>query len=51
VSLAGFAWNLAWVTAGNAVGGAIFVAGAYYISTYGPPRPAAAAAPARAESK
>ena len=25
VSLAGFAWNLAWVSAGNAVGGAIFV--------------------------
>jgi nitrite transporter len=51
VSLAGFAWNLAWVTAGNAVGGAVFVAGAYYVSTYGLPRPAPAAAPARVESK
>jgi nitrite transporter NirC len=51
VSLAGFAWNLAWVTVGNAVGGAIFVAGAYYVSTYGLPRPAPAAQPVRAESK
>jgi len=51
VSLAGFAWNLAWVTAGNAVGGAVFVAGAYYVSTYGLPRTAAAGAAARAESK
>jgi len=51
VSVAGFAWNMAWVTAGNAVGGAIFVAGAYYVSTYGVPRPAAAATPARAQSK
>ena len=37
VSLAGFFWNLGWVTLGNAVGGAIFVAGAYYVATYGPP--------------
>ena len=51
VSLAGFAWNLAWVSAGNAVGGAIFVAGAYYVSTYGLPRPAGEPQPARAESK
>jgi nitrite transporter NirC len=51
VSLAGFAWNLAWVTAGNAVGGAVFVAGAYFVSTYALPRPAAAVTPARAESK
>ena len=51
VSIAGFVWNLAWVTAGNAVGGAVFVAGAYYVSTYGLPRPAPAATPARAESK
>lgn len=50
VSLGGFAWNLAWVTAGNAVGGAVFVAGAYYVSTYGLPKPAAAAT-VRAESK
>ena len=33
VSLTGFAWNLAWVTAGNAVGGAIFVAGAYWMGS------------------
>jgi nitrite transporter NirC len=51
VSLAGFAWNLAWVTAGNAVGGAVFVAGAYYVSTYGVPRPAPLPEPVRAESK
>src|SRR5438874_1258421 len=50
VSLAGFAWNLAWVTAGNAVGGGVFVAGAYYVSTYGFPRPAGRATLARAES-
>jgi nitrite transporter NirC len=35
VSLAGFGWNLAWVTLGNAIGGAVFVAGAYFVSTYG----------------
>ena len=51
VSLAGFAWNLAWVTAGNAVGGAVFVAGAYYVSSYGLPRLAALPAEARADSK
>lgn len=51
VSLAGFAWNLAWVTFGNAVGGAVFVAGAYYVSTYGLPKGAAAGAGARLESK
>jgi len=51
VSLTGFAWNLAWVTAGNAVGGAIFVAGAYYVSTYGLPGSAPAGAPVRAESR
>lgn len=50
VSLAGFAWNLGWVTAGNAVGGAVFVAGAYHVSTYGLPRTATAAT-AQAESK
>jgi nitrite transporter len=53
VSLAGAAWNLMWVTLGNIVGGAVFVAGAYHISTHGFPRPAAASAevlaPAEAE--
>jgi hypothetical protein len=39
------------VTAGNAVGGAVFVAGAYYVSTYGLPKPATAGAAARAASK
>lgn len=33
VSLAGMAWNLAWVTLGNIVGGAVFVAGAYRIAS------------------
>lgn len=37
VSVAGFAWNLGWVTLGNAIGGALFVAGAYYVSSYGFP--------------
>ncbi len=48
VSLAGFAWNLGWVTLGNIIGGAVFVAGAYYVSTYGFPaaKTAAASAPA-----
>jgi nitrite transporter NirC len=46
VSIAGFAWNMLWVTFGNAVGGAVFVAGAYYVSTYGFPVPA----PLRRES-
>lgn len=51
VSLAGFGWNLAWVTAGNTVGGAVFVAGAYYVATYGVPVPAPAAAKALAEAE
>src|SRR5437762_1007654 len=37
VSLAGFAWNLGWVTLGNAIGGAIFVGGAYHVASYGFP--------------
>lgn len=48
VSIAGAAWNLAWVTLGNVVGGALFVGGAYYVSSHGFPVPAA---PARAELK
>lgn len=43
VTLAGAAWNLGWVTLGNIVGGAVFVAGAYHVSTYGFPIPATAA--------
>ncbi len=35
VSLSGFAWNLGWVTLGNAIGGAVFVGGAYHVSSYG----------------
>lgn len=35
VSVAGFGWNLIWVTLGNIIGGAVFVGGAYYVSTYG----------------
>jgi nitrite transporter NirC len=37
VTLAGFGWNLAWVTLGNVIGGALFVAGAYYVSSNGFP--------------
>lgn len=33
VSLAGMAWNLGWVTLGNIVGGAGFVAGSYWIAS------------------
>ena len=43
VSLAGAAWNLGWVTLGNIVGGAVFVGGAYYVSSHGIPTPAASA--------
>src|SRR5207302_8394575 len=41
VSVGGFAWNLLWVTLGNIVGGAVFVAGAYQVSTHGFALPAA----------
>ena len=51
VSFAGFAWNLFWVTLGNAVAGAIFVAGAYYVSTYGFPRAAFGKPAAEADSR
>lgn len=37
VSLAGMGWNLLWVTLGNMVGGAVFVAGAYRVAN-GPDR-------------
>jgi nitrite transporter NirC len=53
VSVAGAAWNLGWVTLGNVIGGALFVAGAYWSATHGFARraPAGAArevAPAKA---
>ncbi len=48
VSLAGFAWNLGWVTLGNVIGGAVFVAGAYYVSTFGIPTAKASAPEAAA---
>lgn len=37
VSVAGMAWNLAWVTLGNIVGGAVFVAAAYQTANSGLP--------------
>ena len=40
VSLGGFAWNLGWVTLGNIIGGAVFVAGAYHVATHGFPKAA-----------
>ena len=46
VSIGGFVWNLGWVTLGNIVGGALFVAGAYFVSSYGF---SVRVAPARAE--
>lgn len=36
VSPAGLAWNLSWVTLGNIVGGAVFVAGAYWAASPAP---------------
>ncbi|MFZ3321994.1 MAG: formate/nitrite transporter family protein [Usitatibacter sp.] len=48
VSLSGFAWNLGWVTLGNVIGGAVFVAGAYYVSTFGMPTTKSPAAEAAA---
>lgn len=50
VSVTGAAWNLGWVTLGNIVGGAMFVAGAYYVSSHGlMPRAALARAEAGAD--
>lgn len=43
VSLIGMGWNLLWVTLGNIVGGAVFVAGAYRLAS-GPSSAALAAA-------
>ena len=43
VSIAGAAWNLGWVTLGNIVCGALFVGGAYYVSSHGFPVRSAAA--------
>lgn len=37
VTLVGAVWNLAWVTLGNAIGGAGFVAGAYWVASNGFP--------------
>lgn len=51
VSLAGAAWNLTWVTLGNIVGGAVFVAGAYHVATFGFPRPLAPSAEPAAEAR
>lgn len=51
VSVAGFGWNLTWVTLGNIVGGAIFVAGAYHVSTYGFPQSAPAPGEPAIEAK
>jgi nitrite transporter len=54
VSLTGAAWNLLWVTLGNAVGGGVFVAGAYWVATNGfrgKVEPPGEAAPASATLK
>jgi nitrite transporter len=40
VTVAGFAYNMLWVTLGNIVGGAVFVAGSYFVATNGLARPA-----------
>ena len=32
VTVAGAAWNLVWVTAGNIVGGTLLVAGVYWVA-------------------
>lgn len=47
VSLAGMAWNLSWVTLGNIVGGAVFVAGAYRAASPARTGQAALSAPGR----
>ncbi|GAA0225381.1 nitrite transporter NirC [Castellaniella daejeonensis] len=49
VSLGGMAWNLAWVTLGNIVGGAVFVAGAYRAASPAPMLAPAAVPAAAAE--
>ena len=48
VSLAGAAHNLAWVTLGNAIGGGLFVAGAYWVASHGFGAAAVMPAPAAA---
>jgi nitrite transporter len=35
VTIPGFAWNMLWVTLGNVIGGAVFVAGSYFVATNG----------------
>jgi nitrite transporter NirC len=40
VSVAGFAYNMLWVTLGNIIGGAVFVAGSYFVATNGMAQPA-----------
>jgi nitrite transporter NirC len=44
VSVAGFAYNMLWVTLGNIIGGAVFVAGSYFVATNGMARPASTTA-------
>lgn len=52
VTWGGMAWNLLWVTLGNIVAGALFMAGAYWAASHRlfvPPRPAAEPQPASAD--
>lgn len=35
ITLEGFAHNIFWVTLGNIIGGAVFVAGSYFVATHG----------------
>jgi nitrite transporter NirC len=44
VTVAGFAYNMLWVTLGNVIGGAVFVAGSYFVATNGLARPASTTA-------
>jgi nitrite transporter NirC len=46
VSLAGAAYNLIWVTIGNVIGGAVFVAGGYLAASPAAERKALVEAPA-----
>ncbi|HLU00194.1 MAG TPA: formate/nitrite transporter family protein [Burkholderiaceae bacterium] len=50
VSMAGLAWNLSWVTLGNLVGGAVFVAGSYWAASAMKKTDAKSDAPAEARA-
>jgi nitrite transporter len=49
VTWLGMAWNLFWVTLGNTIAGALFMAGAYWVASTTPDAAALVSQPAPAE--